>query len=56
LHAFGFAGPSTYAGLGLLRVAGGVHIDNSILQAVIVLLVAITGLASVLTPAKAVSY
>jgi len=42
--------PSTYAGLGALLAAGGVHIDNSVLQAVIQLLVALAGLGAVLIP------
>lgn len=49
------AEPSTYAGLGALLAAAGVHIDNSVLQAAIQLLVAGAGLAGVLIPEKALA-
>jgi hypothetical protein len=50
------AEPSTYAGLGALLAAGGVHIDDAVLQAVIQLLVAIAGLAAILLPEQMVAH
>ncbi len=50
------AEPSTYAGLGALLAAAGVHVDNSTLQSVVQLFVAIAGLAAVLMPEKAVRH
>lgn len=44
--------PSTYAGLGALLGAAGVHIDDTVLQAVVQLLVSIAGLIAVLVPEK----
>jgi len=44
--------PSTYAGLGAFLGAAGIHIDNTVLQAVIQLLVSIAGLIAVLVPEK----
>jgi hypothetical protein len=50
------AEPSTYAGLGALLAASGVHIDGIILRAVIQLLVASAGLAAVLLPEKTAAH
>ena len=44
--------PSSYAGLGALLAAGGVHIDAPVLQATIQVLVSVAGLAAILTPEK----
>lgn len=44
--------PSSYAGLGALLVAAGVHIDDSALQSVIQVLVSVAGLIAVLVPEK----
>jgi hypothetical protein len=50
------AEPSTYAGLGALLAAGGVHINAALLQAVIQLLVASAGLAAILLPEQTVAH
>jgi hypothetical protein len=42
--------PSTYAGLGALLAAGGIHVDDAIVQAAIQVLVSIAGLIAVLMP------
>lgn len=44
--------PSSYAGVGALFAAAGVHVDSTILQAAIQLLVSAAGLAAVLIPEK----
>ncbi|HEY1257789.1 MAG TPA: hypothetical protein VGF34_00960 [Stellaceae bacterium] len=44
--------PSSYAGLGALFGAAGIHVDDAVLQAVVQLLVAIAGLVAVLVPEK----
>jgi hypothetical protein len=44
--------PSTYAGLGAVLAAAGIHIDNSILNAAIQVLVSIAGLIAVLVPER----
>ena len=40
--------PSTYAGLGAILAAAGVHVDDAVLQTSIQALVALAGLAAVL--------
>jgi hypothetical protein len=42
--------PSSYAGLGALLAALGIHVDDAVLQATIQLLIAAGGLAAVLMP------
>lgn len=42
--------PSSYAGLGALLGAFGLHIDHGVLQATIQLIAAVAGLIAVLTP------
>ncbi len=44
--------PSTYAGLGAVLAAAGIHIDNSILDATIQVMVSIAGLIAVLVPER----
>jgi hypothetical protein len=44
--------PSSYAGLGAVLAALGVHVDDALLQAAVQLLVAAGGLAAVLLPEK----
>lgn len=44
--------PSSYAGLGTLLVAAGVHINDSALQSLIQVLVSVAGLVAVLVPEK----
>lgn len=44
--------PSSYAGLGALLAAGGIHADQAIVQAAIQVLVAVAGLIAVLMPEK----
>lgn len=44
--------PSTYAGLGALLAASGIHLDPGVLRAVIQLVAAVAGLLAVLTPEK----
>lgn len=44
--------PSTYAGLGALLAAFGIHLDPGVLQAAIQLVAAVAGLLAVLTPEK----
>jgi hypothetical protein len=45
--------PSSYAGLGALLAALGIHVDDAVLQAAIQLLIAAGGLAAVLMPENA---
>ena len=47
-----FSEPSSYAGLGAVLAACGVHVDDAVLQAGVQLLVAAGGLAAVLMPEK----
>ncbi len=47
--------PSTYAGAGALLAAAGIHVDDTVLQAVIQVLVSLAGLAAMLTSEKAVA-
>lgn len=42
--------PSTYAGLGALAAAFGVHLDDSVWQGMVQVATAAAGLAAVLTP------
>ena len=44
--------PSSYAGLGALLAAAGIHADQAIVQASIQVLVAVAGLIAVLMPEK----
>jgi hypothetical protein len=44
--------PSTYAGLGALLAAAGIHVDDAVLQAVVQLLVSAAGLVAVLVPER----
>ncbi len=44
--------PSSYAGLGALFAAAGIHADQAVVQATIQILVAIAGLVAVLMPEK----
>ncbi|HEV2097842.1 MAG TPA: hypothetical protein VGR45_02825 [Stellaceae bacterium] len=44
--------PSSYAGLGAVLAAAGIHIDNSILNAAIQVIVSIAGLIAVLVPER----
>jgi hypothetical protein len=44
--------PSSYAGLGALLAAAGIHVDNSILDAVIQVMVSVAGLIAVLVPER----
>ncbi len=47
--------PSSYAGLGAVLGAAGVHADDSVLQAVIQVLISLAGLVAVLMPEKTAS-
>lgn len=47
--------PSSYAGLGAVLAAAGIHIDDSILQSAIQVLVSVAGLIAVLVPERASS-
>lgn len=44
--------PSSYAGLGALLAAAGIHADDAVVQATIQVLVAAAGLIAVLMPEK----
>lgn len=47
--------PSTYAGLGALLAAAGIHVNDMVVQAFIQVLVSVAGLVAVLMPEKAIS-
>jgi hypothetical protein len=47
--------PSTYAGLGALLAAAGIHVNDLVVQALIQVLVSVAGLVAVLMPEKAIS-
>ena len=42
--------PSTYAGVGALLAASGVHVDSAVLSAAIQVLISAAGLAAILIP------
>jgi hypothetical protein len=44
--------PSSYAGIGALLAAAGIHADDAVVQAVVQALVSLAGLAAVLMPEK----
>jgi len=44
--------PSSYAGVGALLAAAGIHVDNSVVEAGIQVLVSVVGLIAVLLPEK----
>ncbi len=44
--------PSSYAGVGALLAAAGIHVDDSIVQAAIQVMVSVAGLIAVLLPEK----
>jgi hypothetical protein len=47
--------PSSYAGLGAVLGAAGVHADDAVLQAVIQVLISLAGLVAVLMPENSLS-
>ena len=44
--------PSSFAGIGALLAAAGIHADDTVVQAVVQALVSLAGLAAVLMPEK----
>jgi uncharacterized membrane protein len=44
--------PSTFAGLGALLAAAGIHANDAVVQAIVQALVSLAGLAAVLMPEK----
>jgi hypothetical protein len=44
--------PSTYAGLGAVFAAAGIHADQAVVEAAVQVLVAVAGLVAVLMPEK----
>ena len=44
--------PSSYAGFGAVLATAGIHVDDSIVQAVIQVLVSVAGLIAVLMPER----
>jgi hypothetical protein len=46
--------PSTYAGLGALLAAAGIHVNDLVVQALIQVLISVAGLVAMMMPEKAI--